>query len=203
MAGAQGREHEHGHRVAFACLALLVACGVGTFVGLRGTVHDLDRSLGHFYDATRFADLVVIGGESDAFAAAAQEVPGVSAVTTRTTTTLSVWVDGGGTKVQGTVIGVPSSGPPLDTLSITAGHTFARDTASNVAVVEQHSADDLGITPGESVEALGIGSVEELKVTGVGVSPEYLLPAQSQQQIVTAPGSFAVRSWPCSGSGAQ
>jgi hypothetical protein len=90
------------------------------------------------------------------------------------------------------VIGVPSSGGPIDKLSITAGHAFARDTSSNVAVVEQHTADDLGITPGESVQALGIGSVEELKVTGVGVSPEYLLPAQSQQQIVTAPGSFAV-----------
>lgn len=65
MAGAQGSGHEPGHRVAFACLALLIACGVGTFVGLRGTVHDLDRSLGHFYDDTRFADLVVIGGALD------------------------------------------------------------------------------------------------------------------------------------------
>jgi hypothetical protein len=86
MAGAS--EGEHGHRVAFACLALLIACGVGTFVGLRGTVHDLDRSLTHFYDATRFADLVVVGGETDAFATATRDVPGVSAVTTRTTTTL-------------------------------------------------------------------------------------------------------------------
>ena len=126
------------------------------------------------------------------FAAAARDVPGVSGVSTRTTTTLSVWVDGGRTKVQGTVIGIPSSGPPVDTLSITAGQAIAGDTSSNVAVVEQHTADDLGITPSESVQALGIGSVEELKVVGVGVSPEYLVPAQSQQQVVTAPGSFAV-----------
>ena len=50
---------------------------------------------------------------------------GVAAVATRTTTTLSIWVDGGQTKVQGTVIGVPSTGPPIDTLSITAGKAFA------------------------------------------------------------------------------
>jgi hypothetical protein len=33
-----------------------VACGIGTFVGLRGTVRDLDRSLARFYDETEFAD---------------------------------------------------------------------------------------------------------------------------------------------------
>ena len=171
---------------------MLVACGVATFVGLQGTVHDLDRSLTNFYDDTQFADVVVVGGETDAFADAARDVPGVAAVATRTTTTLSIWIGGGRTKVQGTVIGVPSTGPPIDTLSITAGKAFAPDTTASVAVVEQHTADDLGVAPGASVEALGIGSVAELMVTGVGVSPEYLMPAQSQQQVVTAPGSFAV-----------
>ena len=171
---------------------MLVACGVATFVGLRGTVHDLDRSLTNFYDDTQFADVVVVGGETDAIAAAARDVEGVGAVATRTTTTLSIWVDGGKTKVQGTVIGVPSTGAPINALSITSGGAFARDTTESVAVVEQHTADDLGIAPGASLQALGIGSVGELTVTGVAVSPEYLLPAQSQQQVVTSPGSFAV-----------
>ena len=129
---AEGREPEadaerraagatHRHWVAFTCVAVLVACGVATFVGLRGTVHDLDRSLTNFYDDTQFADVVVVGGETDAIADAARDVPGVAAVATRTTTTLSIWVDGGKTKVQGTVIGVPSTGSPIDALSITAG----------------------------------------------------------------------------------
>jgi putative ABC transport system permease protein len=189
---AEGRERKHRHRAAFVCLAVLIACGVGTFVGLRGTVHDLDDSLANFYDDSQFADLVVVGGETDAFAADAAHVSGVSETATRTTTTLSVWIGGGRTKVQGTVIGAPASAPPIDALSITAGHTFAGDTSANVAVVEQHTADDLGVAPGDSLQALGIGSVAELAVTGIGVSPEYLLPAQSQQQVVTTPGSFAV-----------
>ena len=188
----QGRERTRRHWVAFTCVAVLVACGVATFVGLRGTVHDLDRSLTNFYDDTQFADVVVVGGDTDAIAAAARDVEGVGAVATRTTTTLSIWVDGGKTKVQGTVIGVPSTGAPINALSITSGGAFARDTTESVAVVEQHTADDLGIAPGASLQALGIGSVGELTVTGVAVSPEYLLPAQSQQQVVTSPGSFAV-----------
>ena len=188
----RGPERARRHWVAFTCVAVLVAFGVGTFVALQGAVHDLDRSLTSFYDDTQFADVVVVGGETDAIADAAHQVPGVAAVATRTTTTLSIWVDGGRTKVQGTVIGVPSSGSPINALSITAGGAFARDTGASDAVVEQHTADDLGIAPGASLQALGIGSVGELTVTGLAVSPEYLLPAQSQQQVVTAPGSFAV-----------
>src|SRR5204862_5018217 len=46
--------------------------------------------------------------------------------------------------------------------------------------------------PGSTVEALGIGGSSTIDVVGVGLSPEYLLPAQSQQQVVTTPGSFAV-----------
>ena len=61
-----------------------------------------------------------------------------------------------------------------------------------MAVVEQHTADDLSVAPGTTVEALGIGTPAPLDVVGVGLSPEYLLPAQSQQQVVTTPGSFAV-----------
>ena len=124
-AGRAGPERTRRHWVAFTCLAVLVACGVATFVGLQGTVHDLDRSLTNFYDDTQFADVVVVGGETDAFADAARDVPGVAAVATRTTTTLSIWIDGGKTKVQGTVIGVPSTGPPINALSITAGKAFA------------------------------------------------------------------------------
>ncbi len=42
------------------------------------------------------------------------------------------------------------------------------------------------------MQALGIGTPAALDVVGVGLSPEYLLPAQSQQQVITTPGSFAV-----------
>ena len=103
-----------------------------------------------------------------------------------------MFIRNGKTKVQGTIIGVPATGATINDLSITAGHDFDRTTTSSVAVVEQHTADDLDVAPGATVEALGIGTPGPLEVVGVGLSPEYLLPAQSQQQVVTTPGSFAV-----------
>ncbi len=180
------------HRLGFVLTALLVAVGVAVFVGLRATVRDLDNSLDHFYAETHFADLTVVGGDTDNIATAIRQVDGVAAVNTRGTTTLSVFIRNGKTKVQGTIVGVPARGPTINDLSITAGHDFARDTARTVAVVEQHTADDLDVGPGATVEALGIGNPAQLDVVGVGLSPEYLLPAQSQQQVVSTPGSFAV-----------
>ncbi len=180
------------HRLGFVFTALLVAAGVAVFVGLRATVRDLDTSLDHFYAETQFADLTVVGGDTDAIVQSFSHVDGVAATNTRGTTTLSVFLQNGKTKVQGTIIGVPASGPTINDLSITAGHDFARDTPNMVAVVEQHTADDLDVAPGQTVEALGIGTPATLDVAGVGLSPEYLLPAQSQQQVITTPGSFAV-----------
>jgi putative ABC transport system permease protein len=184
--------HQHRHRLGFVFTAILVAAGVAVFVGLRATVRDLDASLDHFYAETHFADLTVVGGDTEAILQAYTHVDGVAAANTRGTTTLSVFIDNGKTKVQGTVIGVPAHGPDINDVSITDGRDFARDTPKSVAVVEQHTADDLDVHPGATVEALGIGTPAELDVVGVGLSPEYLLPAQSQQQVVTTPGSFAV-----------
>jgi putative ABC transport system permease protein len=184
--------HRHRHRLGFVLTALLVTVGVATFVGLRATVHDLGNSLDHFYATSQFADLTVIGGDTDAIAQEAGHVKGVEAVNTRGTTTLSVFLRNGKTKVQGTIIGIPATGPELNRPSITAGRAFARGTGDSVAIVEQHTADDLGVKPGDQVTALGIGSQAGLDIVGVGLSPEYLLPAQSQQQVITTPGSFAV-----------
>jgi putative ABC transport system permease protein len=189
---AHQHPHPPRHRLGYIFTAFLVAAGVAVFVGLRATVRDLDASLDHFYDETHFADLTVVGGDTDAISRSLGQVDGVSATNTRGATTLSVFIRDGKTKVQGTVIGVPARGATVDDLSITSGRAFPRDTSRSVAVVEQHTADDLDVKPGVTVQALGIGTPAALDVVGVGLSPEYLLPAQSQQQVITTPGSFAV-----------
>jgi putative ABC transport system permease protein len=180
------------HRLGFVFTALLLAVGVSTFVGLRTAQQDLSRSLDRFYQHRHFADLTVVGGRAHAFADEARAVPGVDAVNLRHTTTLSVFLHDGHTKVQGTIIGVPASGPAIDVPLVTMGTAFARSTTEPVAIVDQHTAEDLDLRPGDTVEALGVGAQDGLRVTGVGLSPEYVLPAQSQQQVVAAPGSFAV-----------
>ena len=134
----------------------------------------------------------MIGGDTDAIAQSFSRIDGVAATNTRGTVTLSVFLQNGKTKVQGTIIGVPADGATINDVSITSGRDFARDTPNAVAVVEQHTAEDLDVKPGDTVQAFGLGNPAPLDVVGVGLSPEYLLPAQSQQQVITTPGSFAV-----------
>jgi putative ABC transport system permease protein len=170
--------------------AILLGLGVMALVAIRGAVHDADATVQRFYDRTNFADYVAQGGNAAAFAASAEQVPGVATVRTRTTATLAVWLGGDQTKVQGTLIGVPAGSPGVDELDVREGRPI--DQNATGAVVERHSASDLGIQPGDPLRILGLGDVLDVNVRGIAVSPEYLLPAQSQQQIVSARGSFVV-----------
>jgi putative ABC transport system permease protein len=181
--------HTH-HRVARVLAAVLLGLGVASVVAIHGAVHNADATVQRFYDRTAFADFVVQGGDPAGFAAAAAKTPGVATVRTRTVATLAVWLGGDQTKVQGTLIGVPAGSPGIDRLAVTSGRPLAQ--GANDAVVERHSADDLGIRAGDQLRILGLGDVVDVNVRGIAVSPEYLLPAQSQQQIVAAKGSFAV-----------
>ncbi|MFN8028239.1 MAG: hypothetical protein U0W40_18310 [Acidimicrobiia bacterium] len=190
MAGQNTRERHH--RLGFVVTAVLLALAAGVFVTLRGAVRDLDRSLDRFYDRTNFAVVTTTGGDAARFAQEAAAVPGVTTVQQRGNTTLSIWADDGARKLQGTVLGVPADGPSVSRPVITAGTDIPEGSTEPVAVVEQHTADDLGIQVGDTLTALGPGTPSPLKVVGIGLSPEYLLPAQSQQQIVSSPGSFAI-----------
>jgi putative ABC transport system permease protein len=188
-AGQGAAPHAH-HRLARVLAAVLLGLGVTSLLAIRGAVHDADATVHRFYDRTNFADYLVQGGNAAQFASGAAKVPGVATVRTRTTATLAVWLGGDQTKVQGTLIGVPAGSPGVDELDVRKGQPI--DPNGTGAVVERHSAEDLGIQPGDPLRILGLGDVVDVHVRGVAVSPEYLLPAQSQQQIVSAKGSFVV-----------
>ena len=181
--------HPH-HRAARIVAAVLLGLGVTATVAIHGAVDNAASTVDRFYDRTAFADFVAQGGDAATFATKAARVRGVETVRTRTTATLAIWIGGDKTKVQGTLIGVPDGTPGIDRLDVTAGRGV--DPKSNDAVVEQHGAEDLDISPGEGLQILGLGSIVNVNVRGVAVSPEYLLPAASQQQIVTTRGSFLV-----------
>ena len=188
-------EHRgHRHRLGFVFTALLVAAGVAVFVGLRATVHDLDHSLDHFYEQTHFADLTVVGGDTDALARRSRPGGGrAGGQHSRHHHALGLHPqredEGAGHRHRRSGHR-PDDQRPVDHRREDFDRTAA--TAQAVAVVEQHTADDLEIAPGATIVALGLVGQSALDVVGIGLSPEYLLPAQSQQQVVTTPGSFAV-----------
>ncbi|HEX6312636.1 MAG TPA: hypothetical protein VF152_13560, partial [Acidimicrobiia bacterium] len=175
-------------RVAAGLAAALLAGGVAAFVTLEGGVDSVDESVERFYRRTSFADLVVTGGNAAAFAERARRVDGVAAVETRSTGSLAVWVGDGRAKLEGRLLGLPSARPSVDRVGVRSGRPLAEGDVS--VLVERHTADAYDLAPGDRIELLGVGDVVELGVAATGVSPEYLVPAASQQQILTTRGSF-------------
>ncbi len=115
----------------------------------------------------------------------------MAAVSTRTTVTLAVWVRGGKAKLQAQLIGVPASPPKVDGYLVEQGTGIDLETPNDV-VVDTHTAAGLDLAPGASIRILGLGAVQDVNVRGVVSSPEYVVAAANAQQLVTAPGQFAV-----------
>ncbi len=177
---------------AFIAASVILFLGVGSFVGFHSAVLNLDSSRDEFYDRTHFADFTMSGGDVGAFARDAKKIDGVDAVVTRSTADISVWFDGGKTKVQGQVIGLPADDQPeVDRLFMEDGKYLDSSDTSGV-VIEHHTAAAFDLGTGDGVELLGTGDVLQAKVRGIGASPEYLVPSASQQELVTAQGNFAV-----------
>jgi putative ABC transport system permease protein len=170
---------------------LLLFFGTASFAFLAGAQETVDASLDAFYARTRFADYRAGGGDTTAFAAGARQIDGVAAVESRTSVTLAVWARNGTVKVQGQVVGVPTEHPPVNGFLLESGRGIDPAQPTGI-VVESHTATGLRLAPGDSVRILGLGDVVDTQVRGVAASPEYVVAAANQQQLVTAPGSFAV-----------
>jgi putative ABC transport system permease protein len=179
------------HIIGLAAPCALLFLATASYAFLSTTVATVDASLDSFYVDTHFADYRAADGDTATFASRARALDGVAAVESRTTSTLAVWLRGGTQKLQGQIIGVPSARPPVDGMLLEEGRRI--DPADPTGVVlERHTADDLDLGPGDSLRILGLGGIEDVNVRGVASSPEYVVPAASAQQLVTARGSFAV-----------
>ncbi|MEV0271456.1 FtsX-like permease family protein [Hamadaea sp. NPDC050747] len=176
-------------RAQVVAVAITVMLGVALFIASGGAYQNLRASYEYTYDRLNFADLIATGGDPHKVADAATAA-GATAVTIRTQ--LDPPMDIGGTKLVGRVIGLPGhSQPQVDGVDVVSGNYL--DPADPTGVLlEQHAADTFGLHPGDDLRVFANGSWRAVTVRGVVVSPEYLWPARSRQDVLTDPHSFAV-----------
>lgn len=174
----------------FAAIAAIVLCGVAMFVASWDAFRNLGDSYERTYERLHFADLVATGGDPDRVAGSVAGRSDVAGVTTRTQADLPMRI--GDTKLLGRVVGLPTGGPPeVDQVDVTSGDTVDPDAPYGV-LVEAHAADTFGLAPGDRLRVFGAGGWQQLTVRGVAVSPEYLWPARSRQDLLPDPHGFAV-----------
>ncbi len=170
-------------------VAVTVMLGVALFIASAGAFQNLHGSYERTYDRLGFADLTATGGDALRLADAATGA-GAGAVTVRTLVDPPLLVEG--TKLVGRVIGLPAaSRPAVDDVEVIEGNYLSPDDPTGV-LLETHAATTFDLSPGDTLEVFAGSRWTEVRVRGVVVSPEYLWPARSRQEVLGDPHSFAV-----------
>ena len=178
-------------RWQYLSIALTIAIGVMLFAASYDAFLNLQTSYNRTYERLAFADLTVSGGDSARFAQQASSRAGVSAVSTRRQEDIPVRI-GAAHKLLGRIVELPSRGQPaVNQVDLIRGSWPAPAGAPSV-LVERHMADHFNLDPGATVELLSDGRWRSFEIAGVVASPEYLWPARSRQDLLTAPDDFGV-----------
>lgn len=173
-------------------IALVVACGVASFVAMRSAYDSLVAARDAYYADRRFADVFVrIERAPEPVAARLEAIRGVARAHTRLVEDVTLPMPGLPDLAVGRVVSLPPAGqPPLNALRIRRGRLPEPGRADEVAVLESFAVAH-GLRPGDAIPAVMNGSRRELRVVGVAVSPEFVF-ALSGGSMVQDDRRFAV-----------
>jgi putative ABC transport system permease protein len=156
-------------------IALILACGIATFVMSLGTLRSLDANLGAYYERQAFADVFArVKRAPSSVAFRIREIPGVAEVEPRIVVDVTLDVPGMAEPASGRLISLPATRPPrLNRLYLRRGRWIEPERGGEVLVGEAFAVAH-GLGPGDSVRAVVNGRRERLRIVGVVLSPEYV-----------------------------
>ncbi|MBL9214978.1 MAG: FtsX-like permease family protein [Opitutaceae bacterium] len=162
-------------RTQAVAIALVIGCGVATFVMSVSVLRSLERTRDRYYDDFRFAQLFVqVKRAPRGLAERLAEIPGVAAVQTRVVAELSLDLDDMAEAAVGRMVSIPDFGEPaLNRLHLRRGRMPDPERRGEVLVNEAFALAHR-LEPGDRLRALLNGRREELTVVGVALSPEYI-----------------------------
>ena len=155
--------------------ALVVMCGVASFVAMRSTYDSLRIAQSDYYRDYRFAHVFSqLKRAPDGLATRIGDIPGVAAVRTRVVIGVTLDVPGLAEPASGRLVSVPERrAPMLNDLQVERGRYIAPGRADEV-IASKAFADANGLRVGETVGAVINGRWKRLTIVGIGLSPEYI-----------------------------
>lgn len=158
-----------------AAIALVVACGVATFVMASSAQRALAATQARYYEAFRFAHVFArLKRAPEALAARLAAVPGVAAVETRVVAEVTLDLPGLEEAAVGRLVSVPDAREPaLNRLHLRRGRWPLPGRRGEVLANEAF-AEANGLRPGDRLAAVINGKREPLTIVGVALSPEYV-----------------------------
>ncbi len=164
--------HLRGQIVA---TALVVACGIASFVSMRSTYDSLLKTQQNYYSAYRFADVFAhLKRAPESLKPEIEKIPGVAAVNTRVVSEVTLNLPKMSEPAQGKIVSIPArQSSTLNDLHFLRGRYIRADRSEEV-IISGAFADANGFQPGNSIEAIINGRWRRLTIVGVALSPEYI-----------------------------
>ena len=156
-------------------VALVVACGIATYVTMRGSYESIAAAQQDYYNRYRFADVFAhLKRAPNSLADNIAAIPGVASVQTRVVVEVTLDVPNLPEPALGRLISIPEDhAPMLNDLCIRRGRYIERGLSGEVLVSEAFAtANHLEI--GQAIGAVINGRWERLRIAGIAISPEYV-----------------------------
>jgi putative ABC transport system permease protein len=167
-----------GIRAQALTIALVVASGLGGFIGSLSTVESLGEGRDRYYAQARLADVFTHAKRApDAVGVRIAELPEVAEVQTGLVFGVQLDLPGVSQPLTGRMIGTDPSqwAGGLNRLSLRSGRWPSAGT--NEVLVNEAFANARGLAPGAEVFALLNGRRQRLSIAGIALSPEYVFAA--------------------------
>jgi putative ABC transport system permease protein len=182
--------HMRGQVIA---IALVIACGVASFVTMRSMYHSLLASQANYYEQYRFGHIFAeLKRAPDSVAPRLKQIQGIGEVQTGVVMDVTLDVPGLNEPAVGRLISIPPRPTRmLNDLFIRKGRYVFPDRTDEVIVSEAFAkANEL--EPGNELHAVINGRWKRLIVVGVALSPEYIYEIRGGSSIFPDNKRFGV-----------
>jgi putative ABC transport system permease protein len=176
-------------RWQFIAVLVTITLGVLMFAASYDAYRNLEASYTGTYERLALADVTVTGADTGV-ADTIATVDGVSIVEQRTQLDPPMRV--GEDVFIGRVVTMPADQQPaINQIDVVDGSYLSSSRPDGI-VIETHMAESFDLIVGDTVEILVDTEWAPVEVVGIAVSPEYLWPSRSRQDVFPMPGTFGV-----------
>ncbi len=164
-------------------IALVVACGISSYVTLQSAYDSLLYSRDKYYQDYRFADLFAsLKAAPSLVADRLENVPGITRADSRIVETALVPIEGMTRPASGVVVGIDPAEQDvrLNDVHVVSGRTLVASRPTDVLLLAAFARAH-GIVPGDTIEVVLNESQRTFTVAGLAISPEYVMPISPGQ----------------------
>jgi putative ABC transport system permease protein len=156
-------------------IALVVACGIASYVTMRSTWSSLAESKQTYFERYKFADLFVsLKRAPESVLAEIEAIPGVAKAYSRVVRMATVPMESLTEVARAYLVSLPGAeSPPLNGVYLRAGR-FPTPGADDEAVVVESFAKAHKLVPGDHIPVVINSKLRQIQIVGIGLSPEYV-----------------------------